>query len=523
MKHLLIALSLLLGSAAQAVTLRVSPAGDAGTMDPHSQNIIPTSQLLRQIYEGLTMRGADLALQPGLAERWELAAPDRWRFHLRPGVKFHNGEPFTAADVVFSLKRAASKTSNYSNFVGSVLRSEAVDDRTVDVITDGPDPILPDKLASVSIMSKTWCEANDAVLPQNAAQKEETATVRRTNGTGAFKLASREESTRTVLARNDAWWGWGTPAGPGNVTEYVSLPVSNAATRVAALISNQVDVLLDPPIQAIDRLRATDGIKVLQGPEVRTMFIVMDQGRDELLYSDVKGKNPFKDRRVRQALYQAIDVEAIRSRIMRGFAKPAGLHFGPGVRGYPAELDTRLPYDLDAAKRLMAEAGYPDGFAVTLDCPNNRYLNDADVCAALAAMWARIGVKVSVNAQPLALFFPKVQRKDTSMYFLGSGSATLDAHYPFQIHFLTPGKPGDGVWNLGGYRNPALDAKVEQFRAELDPEKRNALIREAVEIYKKDIINIPLYHQEIAWAVRSNVDVKIRADAQMEARFVTVH
>jgi peptide/nickel transport system substrate-binding protein len=208
---------------------------------------------------------------------------------------------------------------------------------------------------------------------------------------------------------------------------------------------------------------------------------------------------------------------------MHGFARPAGILFGPGVRGYPADLDTRLPYDPAKAKELLHQAGYPDGFGVTLDCPNNRYINDAEVCAALAAMWAKIGVRASVNAQPLQTFFPKIQRKDTSMYFLGSGSATLDAYYPFQIHLLPPdGKTGDGVWNLGGYSNPLLTDIVRQFRAELQQDKRNALIRRAVEIYKQDIANLPLYHQEIAWAARSGIDVHIRADNQMEAKWVRV-
>jgi peptide/nickel transport system substrate-binding protein len=241
------------------------------------------------------------------------------------------------------------------------------------------------------------------------------------------------------------------------------------------------------------------------------------------LYSDVKGRNPFKDRRVRQALYQAIDIEAIRSRIMRGFARPSALLFGPGVRGYAPDLDVRLPFDLAKAKSLMAEAGYPDGFSVTLDCPNNRYINDAQVCAALAAMWAKIGVKVTLNAQPLQLFFPKIQRKDTSMYFLGSGSATLDAYYMFQIHLLPPdGLPGDGSWNLGGYNNPAMTELIGRIKKELDQTRRNELIRQALMLYKQDIAQLPLYHQEIAWAARDNIQLAIRPDDQLEAKWVVV-
>jgi peptide/nickel transport system substrate-binding protein len=504
---------------AAAATLRVTAAGDAGTLDPHSQNIIPTAQLLRQIYEPLVNRGPKLELEPALAESWSTPEPNRWRFKLRAGVTFQDGAKFTADDVVFSLQRAAAKTSNYSNFVDSVDRAEAVDPLTVDVFTTAPDPILVDKLASIVIMSRAWANANHAEAPLNAAQGQEAFTARHTNGTGPFRLVSREENVRTVLERNPAWWG--TPT--GNVTQYVSLPVANAATRVAAFLSGEIDVLLDPPLQAIDQLRKRDDVKILQGPEIRTMFIVMDQGRDELLYSDVKGKNPFKDRRVRQALYQATDIEAIRTKIERDFALPTGLLFGPGVRGYAPDIDTRLPLDLVAAKALLSEAGYPQGFGVTLDCPNNRYVNDADVCAALASMWARIGVRVSVNAQPLQTFFPKIQRRDTSMYFLGSGSATLDAFYMFQIHLMPPGgRPGDGVWNLGGYNNPDFTRLAERIRGEIDMPARDKLIRDALLLVKNDIANLPLYHQEIAWAVRGNIDMAIRADNQFEAKWVTV-
>jgi len=510
---------LLAAPAARSADLRVSSAGDAGTMDPQSQNIIPTAQLLRQIYEPLVNRGPKLELEPALAESWEAAEPTRWRFHLRAGVTFQDGSPFTAQDVVFSIKRVQAPSSNYANFADDIVRVVAIDPVTVDIVTSEPDPILVDKISSIMILSQAWCEANHAEVPQNAAQQQESFTTRHTNGTGPFQLVSREPQVKTVLERFPGWWGHAS----GNVTRYIALPIGSPATRVAAFLSGEVDVLLDPPLQDLDRLRQSPDAKVLEGPEIRTMFLVMDQSRDELLYSDVKGRNPFKDHRVRQALYQATDMEAIRTRLMRGFIQPTGLLFGPGVRGYPADMDTRLKLDPPAARALLAEAGYPKGFAVTLDCPNNRYVNDADVCAAIAAMWARIGVTVSVNAQPLTLFFPKVQRKDTSLFFLGSGSATLDAYYMLQNHLLpVDGKPGDGTWNLGGYNNPALTQTIQQVRSELDPAKRDALIRDALREYQRDIPNLPLYHQKIAWAARRTVDIAIRPDNEMEAKWVTV-
>ena len=509
----------LLALPAGAATLRVGVIGDAGTMDPHSQNVQTTSQLLRQMYEPLVNRGPALELEPGLAESWSTPEPTRWRFKLRPGVKFHAGEAFTAEDVVFSLKRVAGKTSNYANFVDSVARAEAVDPLTVDIVTSEPDPILIDKLASVEMMSRAWCEANAATEPQNAAQAQEMATARRTNGTGPFRLASREEQVRTVLAANPDWWGKPT----GNVSEYVSVPIANNATRTAAFLSGEVDMVIDPPIQDLERLRARPDVKVLQGPETRTIFFVIDSGRDELLYSDVKGKNPFKDVRVRRALYQAIDMDAIASRILRGGGVPAGLQVAPGVRGYDRALDVRLPYDPARAKALLAEAGYPDGFGFTFDCSNNRYPGDAEMCAAIAAMWARIGVRAQVNAMPVQTFFPKVQRRDTSMFLLGTAPPTLDAGYSIQVSFMSPGsRPGDGAWNLGGYHNPAIDALGVQIRSELNPEKRLALMREALVLGRDDVATLPLFNNQIAWAVRSNVEVTLRADDQMEAKWAVV-
>jgi peptide/nickel transport system substrate-binding protein len=504
---------------AEAKTLRFAAAGDAATLDPHSQNVATTAQLLRQIYEPLVNRDRELKLEPGLALSWSQVEPTRWRFQLRPGVTFHDGAAFTADDVVFSLKRTAAAGSNYANFVDTVTGSAAVDPLTVDILTSEPDPVLIDKLASVMIMNKAWAEKNGAELPQNFAQKQQTFSSRNANGTGPYRLQSREPDVRTVLVRHPGYWG----RIEGNVDEYVSLPISANATRVAALLSGEVDFVLDPPLQDIGRLQATAGMTVLIGPEIRTMFLVMDQGREQLATSSVKGRNPFKDRRVRQALYQAIDIEAIKTRVMRGYSVPTALLFPPGVHGHAPDLDQRLPFDRAKAKALLTEAGYPEGFDFTLDCSNNRYVNDEAICQALVAMWAQIGVKVQLNALPLGPFFAKVQSKDTSMFMLGSGPPTLDAFYSFQIHALSPtGRPGDAIWNLGGYKNPEMDRLVQAMRLELDPARRDALIRQALELYKSDVVHLPLHHQVIPWAMRGTVHVQHRADNQLEAKWVTV-
>lgn len=502
--------------AAEARTVRWAASGDPNTMDPHSQNVGTVSMVLQQIYDTVISRAPDLSLLPGLATRWEQVEPTRWRFTVRQGVRFHEGEPFTAADLVFSIERAMQPTSNYGIFVDTVARAVAVDETTVDVITRVPDPILPNKFASLMVMSRSWAERHNATRPQNTRAREETFTVRNTNGTGPFRLTAREPDVRTVMARNNDWWGWraeeGTPM--GNITEIIYRPISADATRVAALLSGEVDFVLDPPLQDLNRLRGAGNIRVLEGPEVRTIFLAFDTSRDELLYGDQRGRNPFRDLRVRQALYHAIDIAAIQRTTMRGQSVPTGTLFPQQVNGYVREEDVRLPYDVNRARQLLAEAGYSQGFGFTLDCPNNRYINDEQICQAVAAMWARIGVRANLNAMPLAPFFAKIQRDDTSAYLLGWGVPTLDALYSFQSLLATRnGEQGDGIWNYGRYSNPRMDALIARMKTE-SGEARAATIREALRIYREDVPHIPLHHQVIPWAMRSNFSIPHVANNQ---------
>ncbi|MEW6707719.1 MAG: ABC transporter substrate-binding protein [Pseudomonadota bacterium] len=513
----ILAASLALPAAAQ--TLRWASAGDPQTMDPYSQNENLTNNINHQIYEFLVERDKKLGFVPGLATEWTQLSPQQWRFKLRPNVKFHDGKPFSADDVVFSVQRAREKTSQIAAYASALGEPKKVDDLTVEFNLAQPNPIFLDHLNTVFIMSKAWCEENKATKPQDFANKEEAHTAFHANGTGPYMLVTRQPDIKTVLRRNPAWWG----KFEGNVQEVVYTPIKSDATRVAALISGEVDFVLDPPPRDLERLRSTPNVRVVEGPENRIVFIGMDQGRDELLYSSVKGKNPFKDLRVRKALYQAIDIETIRGKLMNGQALPTGAVVPSPLGSFnDPEIEKRLPYDLQAAKKLMAEAGYPDGFEVTLDCPNNRYINDERICQTLASMWARLNVKVRVNAMPKSTYFPKLEKLDTSMYMLGWGGSITDPETTFTPIYRNRGDKGVGFYNYGNYKDDELDALVAASSKEADAGKRKALIKQVFQRHNEQVHHIPLHRQFIPWASRSNVTVVHRPDNWLETKWVTV-
>ncbi|HSS70406.1 MAG TPA: ABC transporter substrate-binding protein [Casimicrobiaceae bacterium] len=504
-----------------AVTLRWANRGDPQTTDPHSQNEGLTNNVNQIVYEFLIGRDKQLNLEPQLAVSWQQVSPTVWRVKLRPGVKFHDGTPFTADDVVFSYQRAAEPTSQlrvYSNAAGVPKK---IDDLTVEFTTNGPNPIELEHLASINIMSKAWCEKNRATKPQNYTQKEDMITAHQANGTGAYMLKSREPDVKTVLVKNPNWWGIKEGKFTGNVDEVVFTPIASDATRLAALVSGEIDLINDPPVQDVPRLKQNPSVKVLEGTENRVIFIGMDQQRDELLYSNVKGKNPFKDKRVRQALYQAVDIDALRSTTMRGLAKPTGAML-PAPLPWIAEPERRFPFDRAKAKQLLAEAGYPNGFEVTLDCPNNRYVNDEKICQALAAMWSQIGVTTSVTAMPRANYFPKLEKLDTSLYMLGWGGAATDPIFILQPVLHTANAKGDGDYNYGRYSNAKLDALIDQIKVELDVEKRRKLINEALMIQHDELLHLPLHRQVIPWATRGNVTAVHLANNAVVPNWVTV-
>src|SRR5436305_1333477 len=471
---------------ASAQTIRYANQGELKSLDPYTLNESTTHAHLGNVYEGLIGRDKDLKIIPLLAESWKTPEPTRWRFHLRKDVKYQNGDPFTADDVVFSADRVRAKGSNLQTRIAADAKVVKVDDYTVDFILTSPNPILNSQWDTWYIMDKKWAEANNTAQPTPVAATTPSYASLNANGTGAFMIESHQPGVKTVFKPNPNWWR----KAEHNLKEIVFTPIASDATRVAALLSGEVDVIEPVPTQDISRVDSSPNAQVLKGPEVRTIFLGMDQARDELLYSNIKGKNPFKDVRVREAIFKAIDVELIKTRVMRGLSTPSALMIAPQLFKLSGEF-TRPKYDPDGAKKLLTEAGYPDGFEVTMDCPNDRYVNDAAICQAVVGMLARIGVKINLLAQPKAQYFAKVLKQggyQTSFYMLGWTPSTMDSHnvlYDIMGCRNDP-KSSRGEANLGGYCNKEFDAITDKVLVETDTAKRNQLIKQAYEISMKD-------------------------------------
>jgi peptide/nickel transport system substrate-binding protein len=412
-----------------------------------------------------------------------------------------------------------SKTSNYAVYAQGIDKVVKVDANTVDVLLKGPNPVLLNQLTELRIMSKAWAEKNKSVEPKDIKTPEESYAHRNAMGTGPYMVKEWQPDQRLVLEQNPHYWG----KNDTNVTEVIYSPIKSEATRVAALLSGEVDFVLDPSPQDLGRLRQSGNLKVIDGVENRTIFFGMDQFRDELPGSNVKGKNPLKDQRVRKALYQAIDGTSLSRVTMRGLSQTTGALVAPQVNGWSEGVHKRHPYDVEAAKKLLADAGYPNGFEVDFACPNNRYINDEEICQAVTAMWARVGVKAKLRTLPLVTYFPMIQRYEASIYMLGWGVPTFDALYSLQSLTRTVGAGGDGNYNVGRYSNPKMDQIIDRVKTETDLPVRDRLLTEALQLQNDDVSHIPLHNQVIPWAMKKNIDVVHRADNRLDWRVIKVN
>ncbi|MBC8119331.1 MAG: ABC transporter substrate-binding protein [Burkholderiaceae bacterium] len=513
------AAALAFGSPGAAKTLRFASAFDPNSLDPHALALVYQTRVVTQIYEGLVNRDKTFTLEPSLALSWQAVTPTLWRFKLRPNVKFHDGAPFSADDVVFSIERALSKTSQRATQLRGVSSVRKIDSLTVDVQLSAPDAVLPEKLWLVAMLSKPWAEKHGVTLPQDYNGKQETHAVRNANGTGPFVLKAYEPDRRLVLTANPNWWGKGS-AGAGNLSEAVYTVIQSDATRLAALASNEVDFVVDPPFQDVARIRRDTSLKTVEISDVGMQYLGFDQARAELQSSDIKGRNPFKDVRVRRALAHAIDIDTIIAKVLRGQATPSGSHISPLVDGYVAELDKRLPYDPATARALLKEAGYASGFEVAMDCVNVTFR--AAVCQAISAMLAQVGIKVSFQPSPSALFFPKLTQATTSFFEFGWSPGT-DPWALLSNTVRTWDASGSGTFNGGRYSNPKLDAMIDAIRVEPDLAKRRVLTADALRLMHADLPILPLYRRKLTWVMRPNIDAVQWPNDVLELRWVRIN
>jgi len=493
---------------ASGKVLRYASQDDVQTVDPHAANLLTSSRVTGNLYEALVWRDKDWKVIPWLAVRWSQPDAKTWRFHLRDGVKFHDGAPFSADDVVFSAGRALHPLSQMRISLQGVEKVTKIDRLTVDFALREPNPVLLSHLTQLRIMNKAWAVKHGATLPQDYKAREDTYAARHANGTGAFRLKEYQPDVRLVLVAHADWWGRAAGVNESNLTEVVMRPIKSNATRLAALLSGEVDFVVDPATQDVARLRADPGIRIAESAELRVQYLAFDLHRDELLHGSERRKNPFKDVRVRRAVAHAIDAEAIRAKVMRGFSKPIGALIAPGIDGYSPEGDIRLPFDRARAKALLAEAGYPDGFEVTLDAGNIQPA--ADIAQAVAAMLAQVGIRTRANIVPQPTYFPKIERYDTSFYLLSwGGGLTADAYYTLQTLLHTRTAQGEGDFNLGRWTDPRADALLARLRVEPDAGKRREITRDILQLAAAELPAVPIHQPLIPWAMRKNVSAQV--------------
>ncbi len=520
-RHLLTAVAFATGfafSTADANTLRWARAGDSLTLDPHAQNEGPTHALAHQMYEPLLHRDMAGKIVPALATKWAATSnPNVWEFNLRKGVKFHNGADMTADDVVYSLNRAMKPTSAMKELLSSVKDVRKVDDHTVHIETKGPNPLMPNNLTNLFIMDSDWTETNGCAEPQDIAKGGDNPCVRATNGTGAFKLVSRAQDQKTVLVRNEEYWGKGQF--PMQVSELIYTPVQEKATRVSALLSGQVDLIQDVPVQDLNRVGSTNGLKVVTASQNRTIFFGLNVGDGDLKTDNVDGKNPFADKRVREAMNMVINRDAIKKVVMRNQSAPTGVIMPPFVNGWTKKLDAYPKYDVAKAKALMKEAGYGNGFGITLHCPNDRYINDEAICQAAVGMFGSIGIKVNLDAKPKAQHFPQIKNRTTDFYMLGWGVPTFDSEYIFNflVHTTTDKL---GSWNGTRFSSTDLDKKIISLASETNLDKRNATIAEIWNAVQTQTIYLPIHNQVLNWGMKSGISFPVQPEDQPHFKYL---
>jgi peptide/nickel transport system substrate-binding protein len=506
-----------------AASLTIATASDPQTMDPHSLALKYQTQIAFTIYEPLVGRDQDFHAAPVLATGWSRIDPLTWRFRLRPGVLFHDGSPFTAADAAFSLQRAMSPPSQRQYLLKGIKSVREVDPLTIDLAMSEPDVALPQKLELVAMMSKRWSLAHHVERAQDFNARQETFAVRNANGTGAYRLERYEPDIRTTLKAFPQWWNRKS-ADTGNVDVVTFATIRSDATRLAALRSGEVDVVLDPPYQDVDSLGRDPALALTKVGEIATDYLTFDQASAALPGvapgPGGKPRNPFKDVRVRRAVYAAINIDLVIQKVLKGLATPTGDLLPPDAGAPASSVAARPRYDPLHARALLREAGYPDGFDVTMDCVNVTYREH--VCQAMAAMLTQVGIRAHLRTSPSHQFFPMVTEGKASLIEFGFTGASEDPWQGLNGLLHTWDGKGGGTFNAGRYSNPALDALIDAIRVERDPARLHALVADALRIAVDDVAYAPLYRHTLSWVMQKKVHVVMLPDDMIPVRWVVV-
>lgn len=491
------AIALTTTSVAYAKELTVGLTSDAVHFDPQAGEELSSNIMFYHVYDPLVRRDADLNFGPGLAESWELADDTTWVFHLRPGVKFHNGSDFKASDVVFTINRL--KASLMANLGANITTATAIDDLTIEIKTPFPYAALPNDLAAILILSEAHVTAvGDTELDSNPM------------GTGPYKMGEWIKEDHITLVANPDYY-----MGAPKIDEVTFRPITNPATRTAALLTGELDIVQDLAVRDVDRVKAEEGFEVVTKPSLLNIVLAMDmREQSPTIPLDT---NPMTDHRVREAIARAIDVDTISTVIMNGLSTPSEQYVPSTHVGYlpGADFHAMYPFDVDAAEQLMADAGYADGFTMTLDTTNNRYVNDAQIAQALASMLAKIDIDLQLNLMPKSNFFGYIRVPSDQSSFIMSGwdVPSGDAGSMYSVLFYSRDvKEGYGQVNRGSYSNPALDALIDQADSTADIDERAGYLRDATQILLDDIPMIPVHYEQDIYGARDGVTFTPRAD-----------
>jgi len=479
---------------AQAATLKMAYDAGPESLDPHEQLSGATLQLSHLVFDPLVRWTQDFKFQPRLAEKWETIDDKTTRFHLRKDVKFHSGNPFTAADVVFTLKRLKA-SDDFKGIFASFVEAKAVDDYTVDLITDKPFPLVMHNATYIFPMDSKFYSGDDGTGKQKDALTKhgDTFASKNTSGTGPFKVTAHEQGVRVEFDRFADYWD---KQSPGNVDKVVLTPIKEDPTRVAALLSGDVDFIAPVPPTDLERVKSSDKADLVTMSGTRVILFQLNQNRVEA----------FKDKRVRLAVDYAVNQVGIVDKIMKGFATPAAQLSPKGYLGHNAALTPR--FDLDKAKALMKEAGYENGFSVTMMAPNNRYVNDDKIAEAVSSMLAKINIKVDLKTLPKAQYWPEFDARAADIMMIGWHSDTEDSNNFFEFISACPNKEtGMGQYNSANYCNPEADKLMAEANSETDPAKRAEIMQKIEQMLYDDAAFVPLHWQDLAWAAKKNVQI----------------